>query len=121
LYILSNTNNILNSDNMTTEHIESEQIPQLTQLQRKVVLNLADKGFMSGYDFHLAGKRERGSRKAIMSSGYWEKTKRIRKPKPAETRETVRTFRKYLHVYEMLKIGYEESKKRIRVWRDVES
>lgn len=43
----------------------------LTNLERKVISVLAERGPQSGYDFHLAGRRKRGSRKAIMSSGYW--------------------------------------------------
>lgn len=59
------TDNILTSDNMDNEHI------QLTEMEKKVILRLADLGSLSGYDFHLGGRRERGSRKAIMSSGKW--------------------------------------------------
>jgi hypothetical protein len=63
------TDNILTSDNMDNEHIG------LTEMDRKVILNLADKGPHSGYDFHLGGIRERGSRTAMMSSGTWHELK----------------------------------------------
>ena len=48
---------------------------ELTELEKKVILTLAQRGPMSGYDFHLGGKRKRGNRKALMSSGYWQKIK----------------------------------------------
>lgn len=61
---------------MNIKHIESKHIPHLTEIERIVILTLAQNGPMSGYDFHLGGKRKRGSRKAIMSSGYWIRAKK---------------------------------------------
>lgn len=68
--MLSNSDNMLSCDNMCSKHIDV-----LTDLESKTIVALAEKGPMSGYDFHLGGKRDRGSRKALMSSGYWLKVK----------------------------------------------
>lgn len=59
----------------TSKHIGSEYM-ELTELEQKVILKFAEEGLLSGYDFHLAGKRVRGTRKALMSSGYWPKVKK---------------------------------------------
>lgn len=64
------TDNMHTSDNMENEHIV------LTAMDRKVILRLADQGPHSGYDFHLCGKRERGSKTAMMSSGKWDRLKK---------------------------------------------
>jgi len=66
--MLSNTNNIL-----TGEHMFSKYITELSEKEKNVILQLAEKGPMCGYDFHLGGQRKRGLRKALMSSGYWHR------------------------------------------------
>jgi len=45
---------------------------KLTELEMKTVLALAERGPMSGYDFHLDGQKRRGDRKALMSTGSWD-------------------------------------------------
>jgi len=65
--MLSTTDNILTGEHMGSEHIG------VSELERKVIITLAEKGPMSGYDFHLGGKRKRGHREALMSSSYWLK------------------------------------------------
>ena len=65
---------------------------ELTDLQRKTIETLAKNGPMCGYDFHLGGKKTRGHRKAIMSSGWWLK---IRKNLGSEGKKLiVRTYPK---------------------------
>jgi len=66
LYILSNDDNILSGEYMATEYI-----PQISEIEREVVITLAEYGPKSGYDFHLGGQKQRGNRKALMSSGHW--------------------------------------------------
>jgi hypothetical protein len=56
-----------------SEHMTSEPMPQLTDIQKVVLLAMAREGPKTGYDFHLGGKRERPGRRAIMSSGTWWK------------------------------------------------
>jgi len=68
--MLSNTENIL-----TCEYIGSEYM-ELTEIEKKVIMELAKKGALSGYDFHLGGHRQRGVREALLSSSYWEKIKK---------------------------------------------
>ena len=68
--MLSNSDNMLGCDYMCSKYIET-----LSELEKVVIVALAEKGPMTGYDFHLGGKRQRGSRKAIMSSGYWLKVR----------------------------------------------
>jgi hypothetical protein len=50
-----------------------DNISMLSDLEKQVITKLAESGPMCGYDFHLGGRRERGNRKAIMSSGSWNK------------------------------------------------
>jgi hypothetical protein len=65
--MLSNSDNMLNG-----EYMPSDNIPLLSELEKKVILKLAENGPMCGYDFHLGGKRKRASRQAMMSSGSWD-------------------------------------------------
>lgn len=58
---------------MSSEHISSKNMPVLSPSEKMVLETLAERGPLSGYDFHLGGKPIRGSRKALMSSGYWQK------------------------------------------------
>ncbi|MGB9914436.1 MAG: hypothetical protein ACPLIG_00035 [Candidatus Bathyarchaeales archaeon] len=51
----------------------SKHIAELSELEKETIRILAEQGPKCGYDFHLAGKRKRGNRKAIMSSGKWIK------------------------------------------------
>lgn len=48
----------------------------LTEMEKKVLVKLAEKGPLSGYDLHLGGRSQRGERKAMMSSSYWIKVKK---------------------------------------------
>jgi len=61
---------------MESDNMKSEYMPQLSEIQRKVLIVLAENGPLSGYDFHLGGKRKRGSRKAIMVNSYWLKVRK---------------------------------------------
>lgn len=63
---------------MLSEHIGGENIPALSipvlsEKENMVLKVLAERGPLSGYDFHLGGRRIRGNRKALMSSGFWLK------------------------------------------------
>jgi hypothetical protein len=69
--MLSSSDNIL-----TGEHMYSDNIPRISELEKKMLLTLAEKGPMCGYDFHLGGSRQRGSREAMMGSGSWNKIKK---------------------------------------------
>ncbi len=60
-------------DDVAGEHVLSEYMPVLSPSEWRVLKVLAENGPLSGYDFHLGGKRVRGSRRALMSSGYWIK------------------------------------------------
>lgn len=71
IYINSMTDNILAS-----EYMYSEYIAKLSQLEKEVIREFASKGVLCGYDFHLGGKRTRGTRKALMSSSNWEDVKK---------------------------------------------
>lgn len=69
---------MLAGDNMDGKHILSEYMdspiwPVLSPTEWMVLEALARNGPLSGYDFHLGGRRQRGNRKALMSSGYWLK------------------------------------------------
>ena len=66
---------------------------ELTDLEKRVILALAEKGPMSGYDFHLGGRRQRGNRRALMSSGYWLKIKRSLGPENKNFIEHIRLKR----------------------------
>jgi hypothetical protein len=44
---------------------------ELTEMEKQVLVKLAEKGPLSGYDFHLGGRRQRGAREALMSSSHW--------------------------------------------------
>jgi len=44
---------------------------ELTEIEQKVLVELALKGPLSGYDFHLGGRRQRDNREALMSSSHW--------------------------------------------------
>ena len=68
--MLSNTDNIL-----YREHIGSDNMV-LTEIEKRVLVELAEKGPLSGYDFHLGGRRQRGERKAMMSSSHWIKVQK---------------------------------------------
>lgn len=52
-----------------------KQIYKLTEMERKVIVEFADKGALTGYHFHLGGKRERNGRTAMMSSRSWDTIK----------------------------------------------
>jgi len=73
---------------MESEYMET-QLPQFTDMERRVIVTLAEKGAMSGYDFHLGGRRERGIRKAMMSNSGWEKIKKSLGP---EGQKIIQTF-----------------------------
>lgn len=66
--MLSSTKIIITGEYMGSEYI--------SEMEKEVVLRLAENGPMCGYDFHLAGKRERGKRRALMSSGHWVKVRK---------------------------------------------
>jgi len=66
------------------------QMYELTELEKKVILTLSERGPMSGYDFHLGGKRQRGPRKALMSSGSWNEIKKSLGPKGLRLIEPVK-------------------------------
>lgn len=74
VYIVSKSDNILSCNIIAIENIGSENM-ELTELEGKVLVDLAEKGPLSGYDFHLGGKRERAGRKALMASSHWLKVK----------------------------------------------
>lgn len=48
----------------------------ITEMEKKVIFALAEQGPLSGYDFHLGGQRQRGNRKAMMSSNSWAKIRK---------------------------------------------
>lgn len=48
---------------------------ELSKLEKEVLLQLAEKGPLCGYDFHLGGERERAGRKATMSTSSWFKVR----------------------------------------------
>ena len=81
---------MLTGDNMDAKHTDAEYITQLTELERRLILTLAKKGPMSGYDFHLGGKRVRGSREALMSSGYWVRIKKHMGPEDLDLIQVVK-------------------------------
>lgn len=60
---------------MQAEYMLNHFFYELSDLEKRTILTLAEKGPMSGYDFHLAGKRRRGNREALMSSSSWNKIK----------------------------------------------
>jgi len=66
--MLSNSDNMLSSDNMAIKYM-------LTKIEQETITKLALEGPQSGYDFDLGGKRQRGKRKALMSSGWWPKVR----------------------------------------------
>jgi hypothetical protein len=49
---------------------------ELSGMEVKTLLTLAKCGPLSGYDFHLGGKPQRGERKALMASSTWEEVKK---------------------------------------------
>ena len=79
--MLSNTNDMLTGEHMTSEHI--------SEIETEVIRRLAGNGPMSGYDFHLGGKRKRGKRTALMSSGFWIKVLKHLGPKGLNIMEPV--------------------------------
>jgi hypothetical protein len=70
ILMFSNSHYVLSS-----EYMPSEYIYNLSPLEKKVIIILAEQGPKCGYDFHLRGKKERRQRKAIMSSSHWENIK----------------------------------------------
>ena len=65
--MLSTTEYIISGKHMVSEHIL-----KCTDMEKKLIRQLAERGPMSGYDFHLGGQRKRGNREALMSSGTWK-------------------------------------------------
>lgn len=56
--------------------MHSKYMFKLTEKEMKTILTLAERGPMSGYDLHLGREKQRGDKKAVMSTGSWHKIKK---------------------------------------------
>ncbi len=76
-----NSNNMIKNLHLQglEEHVEEiieslklfRGIASLTEIERKILKELANRGPLCGYDFHLGGQKFRGNREAICSSRSW--------------------------------------------------
>lgn len=67
----------------------------LTELEGKILRELANRGSLCGYDFHLGGQRFRGNREAICSSRSWLIARKSLLDKKLIRRISLRSVRGY--------------------------